>query len=296
MVDIRFRYKVALSCIVVMMVFVTLSGFSYAYFVAEVTGSSEPLTITTEGVDLTFTGESDIALDNASPISDTEGLKGTPYKFSLKNNNTYPVIAHIYLSVLKESNLDISNINVAYAQTESNLQAGNILTLQASEDIDSSLYSASYKLGDVNLSSTGLDGSTASNFKLLLWMKETAGEIQSCTIDDAGEKVCTTPLDPTMDKSFKAVITIKTEPNRDGAIQASDSSSIQDVNNGPQIFDNPSEISGNETEVVTPEVSTPENTSPQENEILNNDTPIVEEPSTEEIQQNGEGMEEPSIG
>ena len=295
MMDIRFRYKVALSCIVIMMVFVTLSGFSYAYFVAEVTGEGKPFTVTTEGVKLTLTEDTDnnISLVNTMPILDAEGLKGTPHTFTLANGNTYPVIAKIYLSVDKTSELKAESIKYAYVDNNGNFGTqGALLSSLSPEEIESG--STSYLLGTASLTASGTEGATMSGFKLLLWIDSSVGDIQSCDITGDAEN-CETPLDATMNKTFKAYITIKTEPNKDGSALPSDIPN-QGVNEGPQIFDDPSEITGTESEVVTPEVTEPENTNPGESEIPNNDVPVVEEPGTEEVPENGEGMEEPSIG
>ena len=65
MMHIRFKYKVALSSIVIMMVMVTLTGFSYAYFTTQVSGEGNDIVIETGDVLMNFTeGGKDINLTN----------------------------------------------------------------------------------------------------------------------------------------------------------------------------------------------------------------------------------------
>ena len=55
MMHIRFKYKVALSSIVIMMVMVTLTGFSYAYFTTQVSGEGNDIVVQTGDVLMNFT-------------------------------------------------------------------------------------------------------------------------------------------------------------------------------------------------------------------------------------------------
>ncbi len=295
MVDIRFRYKVALSCIVVMMVFVTMSGFSYAYFTAEVTGTGRDVTVTTEGVNLTYTaGGTNINLTNAVPLADSEGLKKDPYTFSLKNNNTYGVRAYIYVSVDKNSTLAPENIRVAYAKSGESISEATTpfdLTEKDSQVVDQNAFSASYLLDTVDIDSNG----SMENFQLLLWIKGSLNEIITCNGDEGdGESIsCAPDENSTMGKTFNAIVTVKTEPNRDATSTSSGepvaSPAAQGAMNEPEIFDNPQEIQNTQPEVTTPSVEengTPENTVPNgEQEALPNENEV----------QNGEGMEGPSV-
>ena len=104
MMHIRFKYKVALSSIVIMMVMVTLTGFSYAYFTTQVSGEGNDIVIETGDVLMNFTeGGKDINLTNQYPISDEQGLAQTPYTFNLSNPNAFPVKAYVFVNVLNES-------------------------------------------------------------------------------------------------------------------------------------------------------------------------------------------------
>ena len=295
MVDIKFKYKVALSCIVIMMVFVTLSGFSYAYFVASVEGTGNPLIVTTEGVDLTLTeGSDDIALVAAKPIPDGDGIKGTPHTFTLTNNNSYAVKAYIYLSVSSDSGLDAQYIKYAYVNNGGSFNESDAKKLSDIKEPNTPIndkYKNSYLLDTVDLTATGTDGATKNGFKILLWIDNELNEVVTCN----DEGLCSPSEPTTMGKTFNARITIKTEPNREANNQSS-TVSDQGVANGPQIFDSPSEIQGAGSEVITPEVTEPEVVNPAESETPENDVPVVVEPGTEDVPQNGEGMEVPSIG
>ena len=216
MMNIRFKYKVALSSIVIMMVFVTLTGFSYAYFTSQIVGEGNPIDLTTAKVEMTFgEGETDnINLLNAYPISDTQGLEGTPHTFNLTNPNTFDVTVYIFLSVLDDSDQELlSHIKVAYnnPKTEASANQGyniKFLDVAGSEStslVDSTMWpkvtdnvldgATSYLLDTVELGASSTATNSIEGLKLLLWIDEQTGGIVECNTDATGNTTCTLPND-----------------------------------------------------------------------------------------------------
>ena len=294
MVDIRFRYKVALSCIVIMMVFVTLSGFSYAYFVAEITGESKPLTITTEGVKLTFTGEENVInLTNEKPTPDSDALKNDPYTFTLTNNNSYAVSIKIYLTVTR-SDLPATAIKYAYTTNGTLPTEGTILSTKTKE---TTLESGkdSYLLDDTAFDLAA--GAEMKDFKLVLWIDENVGGIVDCS----GEgNTATCEASETMSKTFEAHISIRAEQNREAQTQSSGepvaSSTNQNAESEPEIFDSPQEVQDIQSESNNiPNVIGLETINPGQNNTQEN-IPNGEQEINENDIQNEEGIGDPSIG
>jgi len=80
---------------VIALVLVTI-GISYAYWL--VTKSQEGENVITTGcLDITLNGENDITLSNQFPLSDEDGMKLTPYTFTVTNNCTTSVDYQINL-------------------------------------------------------------------------------------------------------------------------------------------------------------------------------------------------------
>ena len=65
------------------MLIILLSSFSYAFFISSDLRDVD--VVTTECFKTTFVDENDINLDNAYPMSDSEGSRLTPYTFTIKN-------------------------------------------------------------------------------------------------------------------------------------------------------------------------------------------------------------------
>ncbi len=308
MVDISFRYKVALSSILVLMVFVTLSSFSYAFFTTTINGldNAKVVGVASEAVNMELTGTDNINLSAEKPVDDSTGITKTPYTFTLTNGNTYPVNAYIYLCVDLDSKLgdgvtalDPKYIKYAY------LNNGGAFTTDIAKklsdqtpgtSIDPTQYKASYLLDTI----TGItNGQTRTGFKLALWISDPSSELNSVVdCSDDGECEAT----GIMGQTFQAHIVVRTEQAREQPLgtdagevvpttppveQAGDAG----ISNGPEVFDTPTEINGTQPEVsenstpgivglqtVTPGISsTPENSIPNEE------------------QNNSEGMESPSV-
>ena len=230
MMNIRFKYKVALSSIVILMVFVTLTSFSYAYFTTVVEGTGNDISATTAEVTMNFTeGNNSIDLPNA-------------YTFDLTNNNEFPVDVYVFLSVLNDSNQElIPHIKVAY-DNEGTGYTSKLLDVNGNDNSKWSkmvdlIYpnATSYLLDTINLST----GGSKTGIKLLLWIEETTGGVVDCKTDETGNTICTlpdgttsnqtpeecttsadgktvcTPKSDTMNQTFKARISIRAIPKRD---------------------------------------------------------------------------------
>ena len=227
MMHIRFKYKVALSSIVIMMVMVTLTGFSYAYFTTQVSGEGNDIVVQTGDVLMNFTeGGKDINLTNQYPISDEQGLAQTPYTFNLSNPNAFPVKAYVFVNVLNESTEGLEpHINVAYnngtdyttklldtitAATTSPVTTGE-KWLKVADEIYTG--STSYLIDTISLTAINSAGASKNDLKFLFWIDDETGGVQECTIDEA-TGTCTTTPDPSMSGTFKATISVVTVPDR----------------------------------------------------------------------------------
>ena len=193
MTDIKFKYKVALLSIVCLMIVVSITSFSYAYFVAVIVGNEQAkeINVSTAEINMTFVeGDGNVSLSNVYPISDAEGLNGTPYEFTLTNPNEYDVVVEVLINVLTDSTMDSSYIKMA-----SNNGSGQItpalLTTKPVPNITSSFSGVKecYMFDTFELIPN-----ESKTIKVWLWMDENVGGITG------GE------VGPSMGKDFKAKI------------------------------------------------------------------------------------------
>ena len=78
------KIKIYYGLLITLVVFM---GVSYAWFRLKLTQTNSNVIGTRTCLDATFTEEtSKITLSDAFPISDEDGLKQTPFTFTLKNN------------------------------------------------------------------------------------------------------------------------------------------------------------------------------------------------------------------
>lgn len=193
MANIKLRYKITLLSIVCLMVLVSMTSFSYAYFVAVIVGNEEAknIDINTAEVNMNFTeGTENVSLSNVYPISDEEGLTGTPYEFTLTNPNNYNVTVEILVNVLTDSTMDSSYIKVAYNNGSGQLTPA-LLNAKPGPNITSSFEGVKecYLLDSITLAPNG-----TQSFKVWFWMDESVGGVTG------GE------VGPSMGKDFKAKI------------------------------------------------------------------------------------------
>ena len=104
-------YVVALA---VLFVFVSLSGTTYSLFLKSDT--TNEFNYNTGLLDLEFVEDEQISLENAFPMSDSEGIKQEPYVLTLKNTGSIT-----YLFDLKMlSNIVDNSINPNYIKIKVN--------------------------------------------------------------------------------------------------------------------------------------------------------------------------------
>ena len=92
-------YSIPLLIITLLLIASIIIGTSYSLWI-KTNNQKDENVVTTSCFSSTFTEESTINLKNAMPISDTSGLKKTPYTFTLKNNCDVNLKINISLDVL----------------------------------------------------------------------------------------------------------------------------------------------------------------------------------------------------
>ena len=153
-----------------------LIGVTYAYYRITKTQTNSNVIGTRTCLDTTLTEEtSEIALSDAFPINDEDGLKQTPFTFTLTNNcDSYVKVTIALVSEYRTS------ANTAYLKD--NYVKSNLSTKGTNDG--SSVILSTLSLGEVNtntegyvLKTTGLKNKEAKSFDLRLWLdSETTNE------------------------------------------------------------------------------------------------------------------------
>ena len=163
-----------------------LVGVSYAYYMVTASQTNKNR-LASSCISVSLTNEkNDIALNNAYPITDSEGKKLTPYQFTITNTCNIFISYNVNLEMLEGADLSSD-----YIKTMINSEAPAIL---------SSLDSASTTIDKSTESRTLAQGSLGSNdsvdYALRLWMDEN------------------TPLNEnTQDKSLISKIVVVAQPS-----------------------------------------------------------------------------------
>ena len=163
-----------------------LVGVSYAYYMVTASQTNKNR-LASSCISVSLTNEkNDIALNNAYPITDSEGKKLTPYQFTITNTCDIFISYNVNLEMLEGTDLSSD-----YIKTMVNSEAPYIL---------SSLDSASTTIDKSTESRTLAQGSLGSNdsvdYALRLWMDEN------------------TPLNEnTQDKSLISKIVVLAQPS-----------------------------------------------------------------------------------
>ena len=153
-----------------------LIGVTYAYYRITKTQTNSNVIGTRTCLDTTLTEEtSEIVLSDAFPISDEDGLKQSPFTFTLTNNcDSYVKVTIALVSEYRTST------NTAYLKD--NYVKSNLSTKGTNDG--SSLILSTLSLGEVDtntegyvLKTTGLKNKEAKSFDLRLWLdSETTNE------------------------------------------------------------------------------------------------------------------------
>lgn len=158
----KFKIKIA---IFILLVVITLTGVTYGVFFTTRTQTTSN-TIASGCFNLSFaeSTNSEIALANALPTSDTSGLASTPYEFNLKNNCNvkakYVVILNIKDASFSSNYVRVS-INGGAAQDLSSLTINN------------GYRGTGYTANNAYELATGtLTNGNSINFSLRAWLKD----------------------------------------------------------------------------------------------------------------------------
>ena len=177
------KSKKVLIAISVLLLLLTIIGVSYAVWRISLvqTGSNK---IVTSCFDVAFKEDSEaINLENVYPILDEEGIKGTPYTFTLTNNCAELASYQINLEVLNTATLNSQYIKV-YLDSGSPSVLTNLNTTSKtlSEAKEAYILDAGY-----------FEPNESKTFNLRIWMDED-----------------TPALEETMNKTFASKVTVTT--------------------------------------------------------------------------------------
>ena len=191
-----------------LLVTVLLAGVSYAVFNSYASQNSTN-TLAATCIELEFSGEDSVNLTNAYPISDSEGLKTTPYKFKIKNKCKNYLEYMVIASVINVTNpLDSKYVKV-------NLSGDNEMNSVALPSLKSiqtpaSLSGYSIKENYVLKENDGILKDEERNFEFRMWLD--------------GENEDTWTSEQVESKNYQVKIsvigTVKTEPKDDLYIAA----------------------------------------------------------------------------
>ena len=100
------RKYIILSVIVILISIIALIGTSYAILTMTIEGDKS-ISLTAGILKVEFSEGDNINLENASPISDNQGLKQTPYTFTITNKGNMNAYYHVLIE--EDSNNTLSN-------------------------------------------------------------------------------------------------------------------------------------------------------------------------------------------
>lgn len=178
----RLRYRLPLALIAICMVMTLFVASSYALWKVTIYQETENI-IETGCFSISFNDDStSINLNNTYPMSNENGLKTTPYTFTLTNTCTIDANYTIYLNTLEVSGTKLADSLIKYALVKAD---GAVATAQnlnsATQNIDKSHFTFdknilnSYVLETGTLkgktSETSNDGGSVT-YNLRLWIDE----------------------------------------------------------------------------------------------------------------------------
>lgn len=148
MIDFVKTKRQYIMALAIMFVFVSLSDTTYSLFFKA--DSTSKFNYNTGILDLQFVEDEQIRLQNAFPIIDSEGLKNTPYKLTIKNTGSLP-----YLFDLK-----------MLSTTEENIIDSKYIKFQVNNDKSNTLYSTS----NIIASNVVLYPNEEKTFNIKVWL------------------------------------------------------------------------------------------------------------------------------
>ena len=161
-IRIYFSLLVTVICII---------GVSYAFFQLFLKQSDNNTLVSRTCFDTSLTENTEkIVLENAYPVVDSEGLKGTPFTFTLKNNCSSYIRLYITIDSEHRGNLGTTYLDDNYIKV--NISPKGTTSEQ-------SVVLGSKKLTDLDnnrkgyiIVNTGLQANEEKSFDLRLWMDE----------------------------------------------------------------------------------------------------------------------------
>ena len=156
---------IIISVIVILISVLALVGASYALLTMTLEGDKE-ITLTAGILKVDFSEGDNISIENSAPMSDKEGLKTTPYTFTV--TNTGNINAYYHVSLEEDSNNTLSNNYIKMRVTGSNGYDSGIIKVN------------NYGVGTFEIRGEDiLEPSDKVTYTLYMWLDEKAGnEVQ----------------------------------------------------------------------------------------------------------------------
>ena len=191
-----------------LLITVLLAGVSYAVFNSYASQNSTN-TLAATCIELEFSGENSVNLTNVYPISDSEGLKTTPYKFKIKNKCKNYLEYIVIVSVINVTNpLDSKyvKVNLSGDNEMNSVALSSLKSIQTPASLSGYSIKENYVLKDGD----GILKNEERNFEFRMWLD--------------GENEETWTSEQVESKNYQVKIsvigTVKTEPKDDLYIAA----------------------------------------------------------------------------
>ena len=188
---------IIISVVVILISVLALVGASYALLTMTIEGDKE-MTLRAGILKVDFSEGDNINLINASPMSDKEGLKTTPYTFTV--TNTGNINAYYHVSLEEDSNNTLSNSYLKMKLTGSNGYDSGIIKVN------------NYGVGTFEIRGEDiLEPSDKVTYTLYMWLDEKAGNevqgtiYQSKIVVTSYDREQNSPNTPMLDDGMIAV-------------------------------------------------------------------------------------------
>jgi len=161
--------KVVYTIIGIVSVLLVALAVTYAYWLVTKTQTDENV-ISSACLDISISGEkNDITLTNQFPMSDEDGMKLTPYEFTVTNNCNTSVDYQVVLEAIGEESTAISASSLKVALNDT------VTLLSNNAEIDATTSGAyeSRRLGFSRLSAKGTEGAS-DTYELRIWIDANA--------------------------------------------------------------------------------------------------------------------------
>ena len=191
-----------------LLITVLLAGVSYAVFNSYATQNSTN-TLAATCIELEFSGENSVNLTNVYPISNSEGLKTTPYKFKIKNKCKnyleYIVIASV-INVTNPLDSKYVKVNLSGDNEMNSVALSSFKSIQTPASLSGYSIKENYVLKDGD----GILKNEERNFEFRMWL------------DGENEEAWTSEQVESKNYQVKISVigTVKTEPKDDLYIAA----------------------------------------------------------------------------